>query len=51
MNQPEEHKCITICKACQRMNCRPDFQVKCQNCELFIQNKSCFELHDESKCL
>ena len=46
----EEHNCITICKACQRMNCRPDFQVKCQNCELIIQNKSCFDLHDESKC-
>ena len=45
-----EHSCVTICKACQRMHCRPDFKIKCQNCDLFIQNKSCFDLHDESKC-
>ena len=32
------------------MHCRPDFKLKCQNCDLFIQNKSCFDLHDESKC-
>ena len=45
----EEH-CSTINKACLLMNCRPDFQVKGLNCELIIQNKSCFDLHDESKC-
>ena len=49
-DHPEEHNCVTVCKACQRMNCRQDFQLKCQNCDLFIQNKSCFDLHDESKC-
>ena len=27
-----------------------DFKIKCKNCELFIQNKSCFDLHDETKC-
>ena len=35
----EEHNCITICKACQRMNCKPDCQVKCQNCELINYSK------------
>ena len=46
----EFHNCITICKACQRMNCSPDFKIKCQNCDLLIQNKSCYDLHDATKC-
>ena len=49
-DHPEEHNCISICKACLRMNCRMDFKIKCKNCELFIQNKSCLDLHDETKC-
>jgi hypothetical protein len=49
-DHPEEHNCISICKACNRMNCRLDFKLKCQNCDLFIQNKSCYDLHDETKC-
>ena len=32
------------------MNCRQDFKVKCRNCALLTQNKSCFELHEESNC-
>ena len=46
----EEHSCKTICKACNRMNGRQDFKVKCRNCALFTQNKSCFDLHEESNC-
>ena len=46
----EEHNCIIIGKACNRMNCRQDFKVKCRNCELFTQNKSCFDPHEESNC-
>ena len=34
----EEHYCITIYKACNRMNCRKYFKVKCRNCALFTQN-------------
>jgi hypothetical protein len=49
-DHPEEHNCISICKACNRMKCRLDFKLKCQNCDLFIQNKSCYDLHDETKC-
>ena len=41
----EEHNCITICKARNRMNCRQNFKVKCRNCALFTQKKSCFDLH------
>ena len=48
LDDSEEHNCITICKACNRMNCRQDFKVKCRNCALFTQNKSCFDLHEES---
>ena len=36
-DHPEEHNCISICKAFQRRNCRPDFKIKCQNWDLFIQ--------------
>ena len=46
----EKHNCITLCKACQHMNCSPDFKIKCQNCDLLIQNKSCYDLHDATKC-
>ena len=30
------------------MNCRQELKVKCQNYALFTQNKSCFDLHEES---
>ena len=43
----EEYNRIAICKACNRMNCRQDFKVKCRNCALFTQNKSCSDLHEE----
>ena len=33
-----------------RMNCWQDFRIKYQNCDLFTQNKSCYDLHNEAKC-
>ena len=36
----EEHNCISICKACQCMNCRQDFRIKCRNCDLFKNAES-----------
>ena len=45
-----EHTCANTCKACGRLNCREDFRINCKICNIIIKNKSCFDLHNESKC-
>ena len=44
------HSCVIICKACNRLNCRKDFRIKCFSCDYYIQNIDCGRLHDDNKC-
>jgi hypothetical protein len=44
------HKCSFLCDSCRQPNCIPEFKKKCENCNLNIQNKQCFEIHTSSIC-
>ena len=44
------HKCSFLCDSCRQPNCIKEYERKCSNCSLKIQNKQCAEIHVSSIC-
>jgi hypothetical protein len=44
------HKCIKICKFCERKTCKEEVIKKCNNCNTYCLNDLCLLIHQEKVC-